>query len=201
MNVATIEMPVDEAQDQLVAYKEAVKRRHDDEMAMVLKGYKELAKGNALIKLSETMRQSGVDEEGMPRLAVCRADERWCQVELYSDGAATFKGFKVEGWKGDQDHRAPSRKVAIGPRVFPDLAQPWLHVSRKRKALVPFVPAPLRPVHHLRNYHILWEAEWQPTPPKDPYLLKRIGGDLFTVLASWDLTEIERAVLAGRLEA
>jgi hypothetical protein len=35
-------------------------------------------------------------------------------------------------------------------------------------------------------------------PPEDPALLKHIGGDLYAVLAVWNLTELERAVLSGR---
>lgn len=36
--------------------------------------------------------------------------------------------------------------------------------------------------------------------PKDPYLLRRIGkGDMWLVVAAWDLTEVERAALATRL--
>jgi hypothetical protein len=64
--------------------------------------------------------------------------------------------------------------------------------------MVPPVPPGLQPKFGLGNYHILWEAEWEMVAPKDPALLKHIGGDLYAVLATWDLTEIERTVLAGR---
>jgi hypothetical protein len=47
---------------------------------------------------------------------------------------------------------------------------------------------------------ILWEAEWQHVP-SDPLLLRHITGPLYAVLASWDLTELERAVLSRRLES
>ena len=66
--------------------------------------------------------------------------------------------------------------------------------------MVPIVPPQLRPHWGLHNYHILWEADWQKVPPRDPALLERIGGDLYAVLAVWDLTELERAVLAMRTE-
>lgn len=33
--------------------------------------------------------------------------------------------------------------------------------------------------------------------PVDPALLKHIGGDLYAVVATWDLTDLERAVLDG----
>lgn len=44
------------------------------------------------------------------------------------------------------------------------------------------------------------EAQWRPVPPVDPFLLKHLGGTLYVVLAQWDLTPLEQAVLAGRLE-
>jgi len=64
--------------------------------------------------------------------------------------------------------------------------------------MVPPVPPGLRPASAIGNYHVLWEAEWERVAPADPALLKHIGGDLYAVLAVWDLTELERAVLAGR---
>lgn len=35
-------------------------------------------------------------------------------------------------------------------------------------------------------------------PPGDPALLKHMGGDLYAILAVWDLSPLERAVLAGK---
>lgn len=52
----------------------------------------------------------------------------------------------------------------------------------------------------MNKYHILWEAEWSPIPPRDPMLLRRIGkADLWVVVAHWDLTEVERAALSTRI--
>lgn len=43
---------------------------------------------------------------------------------------------------------------------------------------------------------ILWEVDrWIPEPPRDPFLLKHIGAGLYAILAAWELTEIERAVM------
>ena len=67
------------------------------------------------------------------------------------------------------------------------------------KAIVPTVPPRFRPSASLSNYHILFEAEWDMIAPRDPALLKHIGGDLYAVLAVWDLTEVERAVLQQRV--
>jgi hypothetical protein len=65
--------------------------------------------------------------------------------------------------------------------------------------VVPLVPIHLRPRRALGAYHILWEAEWKRVPPVDPMLLRRIGGDIWLVVAAWDLTEVERAAMQTRL--
>lgn len=70
---------------------------------------------------------------------------------------------------------------------------------RGYRALVPLIPPNLRPARALVRYVILFEAEWEPVPPTDPLLLRHLHGDLYAVLAAWDLTPLERAVLAGRL--
>jgi len=41
--------------------------------------------------------------------------------------------------------------------------------------------------------------KWKPLPPKDPILLKRLTPNLFGVLATWDLTNLERAIIRGRI--
>jgi len=65
---------------------------------------------------------------------------------------------------------------------------------------VPIIPGYLRPKRGLQNYHILWEAEWSRGVPVDPYLLRRIGqGDLWLVVAAWELTEVERAAMSTRV--
>jgi len=54
---------------------------------------------------------------------------------------------------------------------------------------------------NLSHYHILWEATWEqtnPPPPRDPALLRHIAGDLWVVMRTWDLTDLERAVLSAR---
>ncbi len=79
-------------------------------------------------------------------------------------------------------------------------AKTYRNSNSRHKAMMPTVPIHLRPKRGLQNYHVLWEAEWEPVPPRDPYLLRRIGkADLWLVVAHWDLTEVERAALATRV--
>lgn len=71
-------------------------------------------------------------------------------------------------------------------------------------SLVPMVPADVRPSGNLKYYFVLWEVEqWSDTsltavPDRDPYLLQHLAGDLYIVVAEWDLTELERAIMTGR---
>ena len=62
------------------------------------------------------------------------------------------------------------------------------------------MPVDIRPKRGIENYHVLFEAIWQPVPPVDPMLVRRLGeADLWVVVAAWDLTEVERTVLASRM--
>ena len=69
------------------------------------------------------------------------------------------------------------------------------------RAIVPNIPPRLRPGRGLQLYTLLWEATWavDPVPPGDPALLRKLGGDLYIVLGTWDLTALEQAVLSGRI--
>jgi hypothetical protein len=69
------------------------------------------------------------------------------------------------------------------------------------EAQVPLIPIHMRPRRGIENYHVLWEAEWSKRYPVDPFLLRRFGEDAWLVVAAWDLTEVERAVMSARLSA
>lgn len=70
-------------------------------------------------------------------------------------------------------------------------------LTRERiKSRVPHIPANIRPKIHLRNFHILLEVENWETYPVDPFLLRRIEGHLFVVVAEWELTALEAMLLS-----
>lgn len=172
----------------------AERNRIDGEL---MRGYKALAEGKQLIRLTETITAGGVDEGGKPRLAIARADERAITFERGSRGSVTF----TPGWIGSRPIRATDRRF-----VFPDGTLPageWVR-SGDWEALTPIVPPRFRPPHAaMTNFHILWEATWVRTSqrrraPHDPALLKHLGGDLWAVLAIWDLSPLEQAVLEMR---
>jgi hypothetical protein len=217
VDLSTVTMDRKEARKAFLDYRSAVRQRHSEEDAALMQGYRQLALGRQLISLSDTLSRAGtVDSEPftdtwyrtvrtgtystssgwhtgervckLPAFAVMRADQTECWVETFADGSAVFTP--------RYEYRGRRDRVALGRDTFDGL----IHAQRFR-AMVPPVPPALRPRRHLRNYHILWEADWvravPPRPPGDPALLKRIGGDLYAVLATWDLTELERLVLLG----
>ena len=189
MNLATIDMPIDKAREAMKEYRAAVKLRHNEEDAAILRGYREIVRGRRIIDIFDVLRASGVDDSGRPLLAICRAHFR--EVTYRRSWGDCYFGF------GPRPHRIAARywrnHLTLPRGVFPE-TRDW----QEFRAMVPLIPPRLRPAGNLANYHILWEAVWEPAPPTDPFLLRHLGGPLYSVLAQWDLTPVERAVLALR---
>lgn len=195
MNLATIEVDPDLAAQHLEGYRTAVKARHDREDAAIAAGYEALAKGRTLISLPATIKAGGHDEQRRPRLAVARADARLCWLQVNGDGSVAFGSDQKPGWMRG---RAQGRRIVLPEgtvRARHD-GDPW--IGHDTRAIVPIIPPEHRPRRGLERRHILFEAEWEEIPPIDPALIRHLAGDLWIVEATWDLTELERAVLAGR---
>lgn len=202
-------------------YRTAVRRTRDAEDEAIMRGYREVVRGHGVISLTATLRAAGRDDEGLPRLAVCRADAKKCWLEQ-----CTYGGFVIYTTRRTRDGRAPNNRRDVrqfSAGTLPTLEPPegrdltstvisypsregrvWHSIYAPRYlSIVPSVPPALRPGPALGNYDILWEVDkWRldPTPPTDPALIKHIGGDLFAVMAVWDLTDLERLVLQARAD-
>lgn len=188
MNVQTITMSKKDALEAFRAYRKAVRERHSAEDVALMRGYKALAKGRQVLDVHDTFQRAGVDARGRPRLAISRADLGRVEMYYYRDGSARFSRRRGYHWqKGETFYRV----------LLPAGTLPANRASGDASAVVPIIPPRFRPVHALRGYHVLWEAEWEDVP-RDPMLLKHLSGALYAVLAAWDLTELERAVLRGR---
>lgn len=159
----------------------AYQKPHDAEIEQI---YKRISQGRTVIRALESIRAAGLDGEGLPRLAICPAHMSNCWWRP-SANACTF---------GPEYPRANERRSVVR------MDWPGLHSPKWRAvATVPLIPIHLRPRRGLANYHILWEAEWTKKYPVDPYLLRRFGGDAWLVVAAWDLTDVERAVMSARV--
>ena len=165
------------------------------------RAYQLIAVGRMVIQALESVRLAGLYTEGVgvgfPKLALCRADALACTAQMGHDGSCTMTADNARvrtsfrhNWQA-----IPSRSVTTwvsGSFVRVPNVKNW-----RATALVPAAPLHLRPKRGLANYHVLWEAEWSRLPPHDPLLVRRIGkGDLWVVVAQWNLTAVERAALA-----
>ena len=214
---AKVELPVAQAREKVAEYLKSVRERHSEEDAQILRGYRALAQGHAVIDLPKCIRLGGEFTEGfqagLPRLAVATASHDWVWVERYQDGHVNFLPGVRGAWRGSPHRISNQRRKDVyrmpAGTMSVDTAQPQTSRATNytypwagsMRAMVPHVPPALRPRHSLDGYAVLFEVEeWAPDPdaPRDPALLKHIGGDLYAVVATWDLTELERLVLAGR---
>lgn len=203
MNIETITMDPGAARQAWRDYQAAVRAERRgirsawraEDLALV-KGYRELAQGRQLLDVGAAMRMAGVREDGYPKLAIARSHIERVSCHLRWGGGAVFHPAEMRFWgrgvKGS--HQADIVEFPEGTFT----AQTKVRASTV-STLVPIIPPVLRPKTNLANFHTLWEVEsWTLEPPKDPLLLRHLGGELYAVLAVWDLTELERAVLRGR---
>ena len=162
----------------------------------IQRAYQLLGQGRLVIKALESVAQAGIkqtgEDKGFPVLALCRADATSCTAFMDNDGSCSMMADNRSAYS--RTHYRNKYRWPAG--TFPQLqGRPW-----RGTALVPTAPLHLRPKRGLQNYAILWEAQWTRLAPYDPFLLRRIGrGDLWLVVAMWDLTEVERGALSTRI--
>lgn len=202
MNVTEITMPPSEARRRLKEYRRGLHRKADAEYEAAAVAYRELANGRALLNLTEAFATAGYHAgAAFPRLAIAKADEPEVKVEIGKE-SLTFQ----TRWDASSRSRAVAgRRIVVVPTVQPTLPQNrW---SLEGYALVPLVPPDVKLHHALEGCHVLWEVEhWADRPrtarpDRDPYLLRHVLGDLWSVLGEWELTEVERAVMQGRRQS
>jgi hypothetical protein len=193
-----IEMGQDEAQEQLESYRTL--RAPNDEEKAVIAGLMALAAGKPLLNVRDTIREGGVFESGLPRLAFMDASRLWCYCGRSNSGRVTFShATRINGTMTKAIYELPAG--TLDEQVISDWGITSMSNFRYRSQ-VPIVPPQHRPARfNASNFVILWEVEeWAvaPRPPGDPALLRHVTGDLYSVEAIWDLTPLERAVLGAR---
>lgn len=171
------------------------KSRAEKEDQELLRAYRALMKaGTRLINLPTVITKAGLtDKEKLPRLACVPADSTNC---TFNCGSPKFLSRGSRRLWNDQDVSLPR-----WPAEITDVA--WRRNNSypiSASALVPTIPPHLRPDDaSLKDYWILWEAEWQSQAPGDPILLSRVNTHTYAIVAQWDLTPLEQRVLENRL--
>jgi hypothetical protein len=226
MNLEAVEIPRNEARQSYLDYRRQAQIERDPvarhELEEIAAAFRIAASEElALIALAPTITRGGTvtrtqvvnrgrDNErrthyALPRLAAVKADARFVYcLGVREDGSVQFS----DSLNRRYDYRSGVLDVETNlelPEGFEagdrNIATRWSAWG----AMVPVVPPKHRPRPNadLSKYVLLFEAEewtWQqpPRPPGDPALLKHVGGDIYAVVATWDLTELERLVLSGR---
>lgn len=199
MNVATIEMSRQKALDKLQSYRGQLQRRADSEYEAAVEGYKALADGKILLDLNDVFANVPTDHKDRPMLAIGRADRR--QIEFRWSNQRFLFDARNNGY-GPPSGSLVVRVDAGRARDFKKASSEW---DSRGYALIPMVPADVRPNVDMKKCHILWEVpEWADSrisrAPSDPYLVQHLAGTLWVVLAEWELTPLEMAITRGRIE-
>jgi hypothetical protein len=164
----------------------------------IMRAYQLLAKGRLIIKAIETVAKAGLGADGLPKLALCRADVPAVRCRVDNNGVQMLAEGATRSISWRRSNEKPGNRFTWPLAAF-SVPTPYKQHWDARAALPP-IPLHQRPARGVANYHILWEAEWTKIPPRDPYLLRRIGvSDMWLVVAMWDLTDVERTALASRL--
>jgi len=195
MEVQSFKMEQKKAKNLWKEYNDALKKNPNDKFLQDMKKvYNQLRQGRKIIDIETVMEKAGINKNFEPRLAVAHIS--WETVACYynNGGSVTFKNIITRKY----DYRVDEIKIN---HIFPKLPEDQYNKYDNEKCLqasVPKIPASLKPKGS-EGYYILWEVEkWSQIPPRDPYLLRRITDNMFVVLAAWDLTDLERAVMKGR---
>lgn len=195
MELATITMPPELAQERLEAYMQIISSERTKQDERIMKGYERLSRGTPIIELSKSIQAGGFFDDGLPKIAIASAAGTNCWVRRESwTGSDYVFSIKSADWDQNRGARVNANTVRVTvPNPPNPKRQTW-----SAQTIMPIIPPEHRPKRNrLHLFHILWEVEkWEPVPPRDPALLRRIDGDLWEVVATWDLTELERAVLA-----
>lgn len=188
MDVQKLTMDKGQAGDLYKSYLENRGQMTDNDRAIAAI-YKRIAAGKLVIRALASITAAGLGADNLPKLAIMRADMPKVQCTAHRD-EVVFNG--VDRY-GRISSYAKTRQFTL-----PMPGSDW-HTGRK-VASVPLIPVHLRPKKAIDKYHILWEADWDQYPV-DPYLLRRFGEDAWLVVAAWDLTPVERAVMSSKLNA
>ena len=181
------QLATEKYQEYLQASKTCRDKRYDD----LKKVYNHIRKGKSVVDITKAIKSGGVRDNWHPSLAIGLASSPTVRCIYKREGDVQFRSSN-NLWK----FRASDIDIKQGLPSWQN--GPW---ELRLEAPIPIIPPRLRPAKLTPDYYILWEVDtWTPAPSKDPYLLKRLSPTLFLICAAWDLTDIEMAVIAGRIK-
>jgi hypothetical protein len=92
--------------------------------------------------------------------------------------------------------------ISLPENTFPvwekEANSSWSIKNDTIQTKVPIIPAIFYPEGNIDKYYVLFEVDDWKVVTKDPILLKRMTKNLFAIVACWDLTPLEQAIVRGR---
>lgn len=193
--IPKIKMPKEQAKEEWKKYVQVLKKRKEKYLKTMKQAMYQMKEGRELIDIYKIMKQVGLNENNEPRLAISRADLDKVTFAKRDSGTGDFE------MNGKDTISLPQNTFKIHwNREEGVTDQNSWRIDKKRiRTKVPIIPVEILPEGSLSNYYVLWETnEWEELPEtKDPLLLKRISENLFAILGSWDLTELEQSIISG----
>ena len=213
MEVDQLEVTKEKAEKELKDLKALFKLhgelRTDPIYRNLQRAYGHMKHGGKIIDVHDAITKAGLNDKGHPNIAICRADAKICYLTKKGGGGSVYSGMRPPRW-GHNVARKVHGEIGLPGKSFTwldKLGKPARYSSdikgQHLSTLVPMIPPAImidKIRYALKNYYLLWEVEsWDLMPPIDPMLLKRLNGTLFCVLATWDLTELERAIIKANI--
>jgi hypothetical protein len=204
-------MEKEKAVEKWQEYIEEEQTNNSKQIRQLRRIYYYLKQGKRVVDIYESFKKCPLNEDGEPRLAIAPANAKNVRLVKHDGGAGTFRDFDKAQWgrgskRTKNEVRLPAGtfqkwKVETGSDGNP--VGLWNSQRRNVSTIVPMIPAkhiPKNLENDYGNYFVLWEVEkWEPEPPRDPVLLRRMSPNIFVVLAQWNLTKLERAFIRGNL--
>lgn len=207
MEVEELAISPEEVKNELETLKKGIKEGYISKRSKLVRDllaiYGHLEHKGEIIDVYSSFKKAGLTKEGHPKLAIVRADSRFAHLYKKKSGGAIFARERKDEWNTHASFKE-------GDVELPSQTYEWIKLEEKFwKTVTPMIPpriaiavsAKITPYH----YHILFEAEYwasdpePPRAPRDPILGRMLTPNMFAVYATWDLTELERKVLLGRL--
>lgn len=205
MNVEGIEVETEQLHKELADLKQAVKEgivsKKNPLTRDLLKVLGHLEHGGKIVDVFKTFEKTQLREDGLPKIAITPADSRFCYLYQKQNGGAIFSREK-KGWN-------KYKVKSIGDVLLPADTFDWIEQPEGNtcyRTLTPIIPPRINIQISARilptYYHIIFEVEsWEkrrPKAPVDPILGKMLTNNLFGVIATWDITPLEKKILEGQ---
>jgi hypothetical protein len=176
-------------------YVAAEKLSRKPEYRDLKKIYAQVKLGKKVCDIHQAIAKAGVHSNHHPKLAIAQAKAKIVHCRYLDNGTVRYADRRDGLW-------SPLKRDIELKNCLPVYDRVQVTGNRDNNladltAPVPMVPPRFVPKDGFRDdYYILWDVDkWEMSPPVDPWLLKRITRTVFQVLASWDLTELERSVM------